>query len=259
MTAPQLHYYDIDDGITAFSSTRQGGVSDGDYAQFNINEYCGDDPEHIAVNRKALCHTLGIKEEALIVPHQVHGTEIRQIGRELLTMPDEVRRIILDGVDGVMTDVQGVCVGVSTADCIPVLLYDTRHHAVCAVHAGWRGTLQRIVQKAIAMMRASYSTVSSDIKAIIGPGISLDAFEVGQEVYDAFKEAAFDMTKIAEMRDKWHIDLPQCNRIQLMEAGVSEQNILSSGICTYSSSSEYFSARRLGINSGRIYNGIMIK
>ena len=97
-------------------------------------------------------------------------------------------------------------------------------------------------------------------KAIIAPGISLDAFEVGDEVYDAFRKASFPMDKVARRYgEKWHIDLPEANRLQLVACGVSEKNIFLSGVCTHTSYEDFFSARRLGIKSGRIFNGIMIK
>ena len=158
-----------------------------------------------------------------------------------------------------MTDVPQLCIGVSTADCIPVLLYDSIHRAVSAVHAGWRGTVLRIVQKAVEAMHNAYGTAPADLQAVIGPGISLDSFEVGDEVYEQFLSAGFDMQPISRRDAKWHIDLPMCNRLQLMEAGIPSNNIQMTNICTYQQYDRYFSARRLGIQSGRIYTGILIK
>ncbi len=251
MSSPKLTYYDIGKRVVAFSTTRQGGCSTGNYAAFNINAYCGDSEEHIETNRKSLCQLLGINDNCLVMPHQVHGCEVRRI--------DGPQNDIIEGVDAVMTDIPQVCVGVSTADCIPVLLYDEAHHAVCAVHAGWRGTVLRIVQKGVEAMGDTYGTEPSSLKAVVGPGISLDSFEVGDEVYDQFEEAGFDMSAISRRDAKWHIDLPECNRIQLTECGVDNVNIQMSGICTYQHDDQYFSARRLGIHSGRIYTGIIIK
>ncbi len=158
-----------------------------------------------------------------------------------------------------MTDMKGLCIGVSTADCIPVLLYDEAHHATCAIHAGWRGTVKRIVKKAIASMQAAYGTLPQQLKAQIGPGIHLDSFEVGDEVYEAFSNEDFDMPSISMRKEKWHIDLPECNRLQLIKAGVTSQNIKVSSVCTYQQVNDYFSARRLGIKSGRIFTGIILK
>ena len=251
MISPQLTYYNMGTGVTAFSTTRQGGCSTGNYAAFNINGYCGDDEVNIAANKVALCGLLGIDSNRLVMPHQVHDCVVRRI--------DGPQQGVIEGVDAVMTDVPQLCIGVSTADCIPVLLYDSTHRAVSAVHAGWRGTVLRIVQKAVEAMHNAYGTAPADLQAVIGPGISLDSFEVGDEVYDQFLSAGFDMQPISRRDAKWHIDLPMCNRLQLMEAGIPSNNIQMTNICTYQQYDRYFSARRLGIQSGRIYTGILIK
>lgn len=268
--APQLLRYDIGSGVTAFSTMRHGGVSHGNYAAFNINEYCGDAPDSVAQNRMALAATLGLEPELVIMPHQTHGAVVRRIDAGFLALSADARRMLLEGVDAVMTDVRGVCVGVSTADCIPVLLYDEEHGAVCAVHAGWRGTLAQIVLTAVKEMRLAYSTRPDRLRAVIGPGISMDAFEVGQEVYDEFQNAGFDMLGISMQMPpmhpdddsgaplKWHIDLKECNRRQLLHAGVKAENIQVSDICTYSDSDNFFSARKLGAKSGRIYTAAIV-
>ena len=259
MEKPVLHFYDFGPEVKAFSTTRQGGYSEGNYGQFNINRYCGDSPEHIAQNRQALCQLLDIDDRHLLMPHQVHLTEVATIDADFLRLTADERQQRLEGVDAVMTDMSGVCVGVSTADCIPVLLYDAEKHAVCAIHAGWRGTVARIVEKAVKAMTATYGTNPSNLVAQIGPGISLDSFEVGDEVYDAFAQAGFNMQSISERREKWHINLPLCNKLQLMAMGVKPEQICMSDICTYKSHDTFFSARRLGINSGRIFTAILMK
>jgi copper oxidase (laccase) domain-containing protein len=111
----------------------------------------------------------------------------------------------------------------------------------------------------VETMRDTYGTAPADLQAVIGPGISLDSFEVGDEVYNQFLSAGFDMQPISRRDAKWHIDLPMCNRLQLMEAGIPSNNIQMTNICTYQQYDRYFSARRLGIQSGRIYTGILIK
>jgi len=256
-TAPQLHYYDMASGITAFSTTRIGGCSEGNYSQFNMNCYCGDSPAAIAHNREALCQLLGIADDRLIMPHQTHETRVACIDRHFLSLSAEQRREALEAHDALMTNVEGVCIGVSTADCIPLLLCDTEHGAIAAVHAGWRGTVARIAQKTVEAMTKAYGTCPSQLKAQIGPGISLDSFEVGQEVYDAFRQAGFNMSAISRLQEKWHIDLPECNRLQLIEAGLPTEAVSLSNICTFKQYHTFFSARRLTIHSGRIFTGIM--
>ena len=259
MEKPVLHFYDFGQEVVAFSTTRQGGYSEGNYGQFNINRYCGDNVEAIAKNRQALCQLLDIDDSRLLMPHQVHLTEVATIDDGFLGLDSDGRQQCLEGVDAIMTNLSGVCIGVSTADCIPVLLYDSVHHAACAVHAGWRGTVSRIVEKAVQAMTATYGTYPADLVAQIGPGIGLDNFEVGDEVYDVFVQAGFDMHAISERREKWHINLPQCNKLQLMAMGVPSERIGMSDICTYKSHDTFFSARRLGINSGRIFTAILMK
>lgn len=260
---PALLEYDLGEHVRAFSTTRQGGVSVGAYASFNANLYCGDDVQHVQQNRELLCQFLGLPFSHLLMPHQTHHDKVCKIDESFLSLSQSEREQRLEGIDALMTDLPDVCVSVSTADCIPVLLYDDVHHAVAAVHAGWRGTVSSIVRKTVERMKEVYHTDVNDVKAVIGPGISLDAFEVGDEVYDAFQSAGFPMMQIAkryvlsEEKTKWHIDLWEANRWELLQSGVPFSHIHLSGICTYSHNDRFFSARRAGIHSGRILNGIM--
>ncbi len=236
---------------------RGGGVGQGTYSSFNITHYCGDAPENVSANRKLLCKELAIDDTHLILPRQTHGIETLHVDAAFLALDKESRFQKTEGVDAIFTRERGVCIGVSTADCIPILIYDEPSQTVAAIHAGWRGTVRRIVEKCIAIMSDGRSLPHA--KAVIGPGISLAAFEVGDEVYDAFSAATFPMSRIAErFSEKWHIDLWEANRLQLLSCGLRPENIHLSGVCTYSSHEEFFSARRLGISSGRIFNGIML-
>lgn len=185
---------------------------------------------------------LGLRLEDLALPRQVHSDNV-------LWMKEAGRP---EATDAVITDKPGLCVCVKTADCIPVLLYDTRKRVVAAVHAGWRGTVSRIVQKTIKQMQPLNPT---DLHAIIGPGISLEQFEVGDEVYEAFHDAGFPMERIARKAERWHIDLWEANRWLLEELGV--RDIYIQGTCTRTSE-DFYSARRETINTGRNYNGIYI-
>lgn len=270
MNKPELHFYELANNVVAFSSTRHSGVSKGNYAAFNINRYCGDAPEDIEQNRKSLANCLEIDVNKLIVPHQIHSDSSRIIANEYFKLPANIREQIIEGVDAVMTNELNVCIGVSTADCIPILLYDTKYHAAAAIHAGWRGTVKHIVQKTIKEMGIVYQTKPQELQVVIGPGISLQNFEVGDEVYEQFANACFDMERIArrfrvmqpkegELPLKWHLDLKLSNRIDMETMGVLPQNIIDEGICTYDNTNDYFSARKLGVDSGRIYNGIILK
>ena len=224
MASRNLIIYDTPSWLTAFTTGRDCGVE-----------------------------ALGLQIEDLALPRQVHSANVcwmKEAGRP-------------EATDAVITDFPGLCVCVKTADCIPVLLYDTRQRIVAAVHAGWRGTVSRIVQKTIVEMKP---VSPADLHAIIGPGISLEWFEVGDEVYEAFKEARFPMERIAKTLSSsplrggrvgaWHIDLWEANKWLLEQMGV--EDIFVEGTCTRSSMN-FYSARRETINTGRNYNGIFIK
>ena len=163
---PELEQYNFGDDIVAFSTTRHGGVSKGNYAELNINPYCGDDPKDVSANLKTLCDALEITTDHLILPHQTHQTVCRAITPEYFDLSNEKRKEYLEGVDAVMTDMPKVCVGVSTADCIPLLYYDTEHKAIAAVHAGWRGTLAGIATKALEAMAKQYGTQPGKVRTV---------------------------------------------------------------------------------------------
>ncbi|MBO4674392.1 MAG: laccase domain-containing protein [Bacteroidaceae bacterium] len=236
--------YDTPQNITAFSTTRDGGVS--------------------------------IDIPRLLMPlHQTHETQTVIIDEEFLNKNPLEQALSLDGVDALSTNISNVCICVRTADCIPVLLWDDTTHIVSAVHAGWKGTQRRIVESNIDLLRETYGTSAEHLHAIIGPGIGPESFEVGDEVYDLFAEAGFPMDKLAKRYppmhsntphglpphygegSKWHINLWECNRLQLIEKGVNPEHIHVSGIDTYTNYDRFFSARRHF--NGRIINGIMRK
>lgn len=254
-TMEQLKY-SIHPGVTAFS-TKRGGA--GSYGGFNITHYCGDSMQHVAECRAQLCKELNIGDEQLILPRQTHGCEVLNIDAAFMSESRERQAERLHGIDAVITALPRTCIGVSTADCVPVLLCDTQKRVIAAVHAGWRGTVAGIAQRCLEEMSVLHSCEAQDIKAVIAPSIGCDAFEVGDEVYAAFEEAHFPMEKIATRQEKWHIDLWEANRLQLLSCGIKAVNITVTGICTHSNHTEWFSARRLGIESGRIFNGIMVE
>ena len=235
--------------IFAFSTTRHGGCGEEAYATFNCTHYCGDNPGHVKANLETLSALLPVHPRVVVIPRQTHTTNVRVIA-DVPTSEE------LQDVDAVVTHLKGFCLCVSTADCVPVLLYDKDKQVVAAIHAGWRGTVGRIVEKTLEVMRLHYGSKGKDIVACIGPSISLESFEVGDEVYAAFEEAGFDMNCIARRYEKWHLDLWEANRMQLLACDVLPEHIEVAGVCTYRCHEDFFSARRLGIKSGRILSGI---
>lgn len=248
--------------ICHFVTTRMGGTSDGAYGSFNCSPYSGDEAEAVLQNQQLLCRVLSCSTEQLVIPFQTHGTQMGIIDADFIAQSQERRQELLHGVDALITQEPGCCICISTADCVPVLLYDKEHQVVAAVHAGWRGTVNYILGLTLERMRTMYGTEGSDVIACIGPSISLESFEVGDEVYEAFRTNGFDMGRISTFKKesrKHHLDLWEANRLQLLDFGVPGHQIEVSGICTYLEHETFFSARRLGIKSGRILSGIMLK
>ncbi len=184
----------------------------------------------------------------VILPlHQAHSAEVRRVPQEI----DDIT-----GVDALISDVPGIRVGVKTADCVPILLFDEEHIAVGAVHSGWKGTVKNIIGATVERMVRDFGTDVRVLKAVIGPCIQVRAFEVGEEVYEQFKALplfercgmpAEYMTSITDpTQKKWFIDLPEICRLQLHEAGVLHRNIEVRKECTYSLHDQFYSARRLG-------------
>lgn len=247
--------------IFHFVTTRKGGCSSGTYATFNCSPFAGDDSECVRRNQQLLFEIMPGQPRELIIPHQTHDTKSLVVDHTFLSLNIREKRERLEGIDAVVTREKGCCLCISTADCVPVLLYDTRNRAVAAVHAGWRGTVNYIIGHTLERMRSVYGTDGQDVVACIGPGISVESFEVGDEVYEAFRLKGFDMSRISFKKPqtgKHHIDLWEANRLQLLDFGVPACQIEVAGICTYIHHEEFFSARRLGIASGRILSGIMI-
>lgn len=247
--------------IFCFSTTRHGGFGEGTYASFNCTPYTGDNAENVSRNQ-ALLHSLLPLPNQLVIPYQTHGVRTLVIDDKYVKAAETERFVSLQGVDALVTNLPGFCLCVSTADCVPVMLYDKVHQAVAAIHAGWRGTAARILEVALQRMSSVFGTRGEDTVACIGPSISLEAFETGDEVYRIFQECGFPMEYIARRHvqtGKWHLNLWEANRLQLLDCGVPAQQIEIAGICTYGRCGDFFSARRLGVNSGRILSGIMIK
>ena len=196
----------------------------------------------------------------VIQGHQVHGSSVAIIDRTWMTREE------LEGYDAFITNLPGVAIGVRTADCVPILLYDPVRRVIAAVHSGWKGTVLKISHGVIDMMEEVYGTDSVDLRAVIGPCIGPDSFQVGEEVAEKFKDAGFPMPRIwsfhgpgdgTPMSGGHHIDLFAANEWLLQERGIREENIRVDAIDTYQDPS-FFSARREGIQCGRNINSIKL-
>ncbi len=246
--------------ITHFCTTRIGGVSTGNFASFNITPYSADNDNNFRLNIQILSDETNIPTENFIFPFQTHEDKVLVIDRQFICQTNDKKKDELQRIDAIITNEKNICIGVTTADCVPVLLYDKNKRIIAVVHAGWRGTCARLVEKTISKMQETYESDSKDIYALIGPSISPEVYEVGSDLIAPFSNAGFEVNTIfSERKEKLFLDLWEANRQLLIKSGVPPSQIQVSGICTFSQYQNFFSARRLGINSGRMYSGIMLK
>ncbi len=246
--------------IAHFCTTRYGGVSVGNYASFNIGPYCGDNAVNRKQNLHILSHKIGIDPEKIIIPFQTHESVVKIIDESFFDLNEKAKFEFLNGVDGLITQQKGICIGVTTADCVPVTVYDKKKHIIGIAHAGWRGTCKKITSKLIDKMITDFGSNPENIFAAIGPSISVNVYNVGEDVIKAFDTAGFPINKFSKFRENhYYLDLWKANEWLLTEMGVPVHHIEIAGICNFTEHEKFFSARRLGIKSGRMLNGIFLK
>lgn len=229
--------------VHALCSTRQGGCSAGPYANLNLGNHVGDTAAAVAANRQRFAE-LAAMPSAPVWLNQVHSTEVVQL---MAPTQNEIT------ADASFTRACGVVSCVMTADCLPLLLCDEQGTQVAAIHAGWRGLCEGIIERTVQQFAKPAS-----VMAYLGPAIGPAAFEVGAEVKAAFVARQAEATsafKPASAEGKWLADIYALARQRLMRAGVSA--IYGGNHCTYSQSEMFFSYRRDG-QTGRMASAIWL-
>lgn len=222
-------------GLVAGVSTRHGGLSEAPYASLNLGKHTDDSPELIEKNLALFCAELSISPADLARSYQVHGDKIWVTGRPGYQ----------SGFDAMISVEPGVFAGIGIADCTPILLADPVTGVCAAIHAGWKGTVAKIVEKTARRMIENRGSNPADILAYIGPCISVKHFEVGDEVAAQFDEAFKSRKGV-----KWHVDLKAANAAQLEKLGI--QQIEIDPACTIEDNDTYFSHRKEKGITGRM-------
>ena len=249
-------------------STRTGGVTtayrpEQRAGELNLGFTQPDARENVLENRRRFLEALGVPDANLVTLRQIHSSLVRRVRRA------DASRVPAWKGDGMMTDTPGLLLAIQTADCIPVLVADTKRQAVAAFHAGWRGTLKRIVESGVNRMRVEFGSRPEDLAAAIGPGIGACCYAVGEEVRTDFssqfgyaRELFFEVSDADPVREKYpllfltarapghsnlgpslHLDLMEANRRQLLDAGLGAEAITVIGDCTRCQNNRYFSYR----------------
>lgn len=252
--------FEKESNVIHFSTTRVGGVSGGTYASWNMGNFSDDDPVNINRNRNMLAQMFFMNLSNFVIPHQTHSDKVVKIDDAFLRQDQSELINALYGVDATVTNQKEIFLCVTTADCVPVLLYDRKNKVIAAIHAGWRGTVSRIVEKTIDLMVREFGSSPDDMLAAIGPAIRMENYEVGEEVVSEFEENGFNLTDVSIKEfGKIKIDLKEINRQELIRLGISEKQIEKSDLCTFDNADLFFSARRQTIHSGRMLTGIMMQ
>ncbi len=232
--------------IIALQTTREGGVSEGEFASLNLGLSSGDLPERVLKNRELLSEAIGIKQKQVVCSNQVHGDAV------LIAE----RGGTYNAYDALITNRAGVFLAVSVADCTPILIYDAVHQAIAAVHAGWRGTAKSVLYKTLLKMNEVFGTKGKDCFAFIGACICGEHYEVGAEVAAHFPT---EVKQYDASRGKFLLDLKAANQLQLEAFGVPTAHIEVSPHCTYEEHDRFFSFRRSKGKTGRMFALIGLK
>lgn len=233
-----------DAGFAHAFSLRDGGVSDAPFGTLNLGRSVGDEEECVWENHIRFAARVPYPRDGLFEVSQVHGTSVRLVSAD--EDPLVVRR---EEHDALIAPAGGLTVGVRTADCVPILLADTQHGAVAAVHAGWRGAVNHILGRTLERMQAEFGTDPGALVAAVGPHIRAAHFEVGDEVALAAEAAAPGAGVVVRGGAKPHVDLAALVRHQLLSAGVTRVDDV--GGCTFEDAARFFSYRRDAGRTGR--------
>jgi polyphenol oxidase len=257
-------------------STRPGGASELEALRdgresvenvLNLGFSDWDERERVLANRKKFFHTIGADKMRVVTMRQIHSDVVHRVDSADSAVIDQPRK-----GDALITRERGVLLVVQTADCIPILLADTKRWAVAAIHAGWRGTVRRIAAKALGRMQMEFGTRPEDVIAALGPGIGQSCYEVGPDVAKEFHaqfpasrewfDGPFDSLVSDGNDPNWlpwltmrppghqpppptaHLDLIAANRAILTDAGIPAAKVFSSGFCTGCRLDLFFSYRR---------------
>ena len=220
---------------------------------FSLALHTGENVKNITENRKMIASFLkSDKKLHFIVANQTHSDNIKIISKKETKGWESVEDAVED-CDALITSEKNIVLTILTADCVPVLLYDSKKKVVAAVHAGWKGTKSKIVAKTVLEMSKVYGCEPQNIIAGIAPSIGSCCYEVGEDVAKHFFDTPDGYTQKGE---KYMLDLPFINKKQLLDVGLREENIEMSDVCTACEVDRYFSYRKEQGCSGRFMSMI---
>lgn len=248
--------------VTHGFSTRMGGVSEGIYASMNLSYTRGDKEEAVTENFVRFARALEVCPENYVFSDQTHTTNIR-----VVTEADRgkgfVRARDYQDIDGLVTNVKGLVLSTFYADCVPLYFVDLKQKAIGLSHSGWKGTVGKIGRKTVETMEREYGSKPEDILVAIAPSICRECYEVSEDVAVEFKKI-FPKEKHGKIMDdkgngKYQLDLWECNKRILLDAGIRKENLSVTNICTCCNSDLLFSHRASQGKRGNLGAFLMLK
>ena len=226
-------------------STRLGGVSQGIYSSMNLSFTRGDEEDSVRENYNRIAAAMGFRAEDIVTSDQTHTSNVRKVTEKDRGKGITVLRDYTD-IDGMITDIPGLVLATFYADCVPLYFVDPIHHALGLSHSGWRGTVGRMGQHTIEVMRREFHSDPGEIIAAVGPSICQDFYEVSEDVASAFaKEFSGHECEILIEKGggKYQLDLWKSNEIVLRDAGILPEHLAVTNLCTCCNPNLLFSHR----------------
>lgn len=241
-------------------STRIGGVSTGKYATMNMSFNNGDERDAVIENYRRLCECEGIDINRLVLSRQTHTDNVKIVTEEHIGTG--IFREAFQDIDGLITNCRGIGLVTQYADCTPLVFLDPVKRVIATSHAGWRGTVKQIGKKTVEKMVADFGSNPADIITGIGPCISSCCYEVDGPVYNEFVKLSYlnlDKILTTKPNGRYMLDLVEANKQILMAAGIREENIDLSDICTCCNANELHSHRASNGERGNLALIIALK
>lgn len=248
--------------VTDGFSTRLGGVSEGCFSSLNLSFDRGDDRAAVEENFRRMGEALGVRCEDMVLSQQTHTTNIR-----IVTDEDRGKGITRErdytDIDGLITNVPGICLVTTYADCVPLYFLDPVKKVIALSHSGWRGTVGKIGKKTVELMHDNFGSDPDDILAAVGPSVCQDCYEVSADVTDRFKEvfdrSAWDELFYEKPDGKYQLDLWKANEKIFLEAGIRKDHIAVTNVCTHCNSGLLYSHRAMGDKRGNLCAFLALK
>ena len=243
-------------------STRLGGVSEGFLGSMNLSYTRGDDPAHVDENYRRMAAAIGVKPEHMVCTHQTHTTNVRIVTREDAGKGVTREKDYTD-VDGLITNVPGICLVTFYADCVPLYFVDPVKKAIGLSHSGWRGTVGKIGKVTVELMQKTYGSDPKDILAAIGPSICQDCYEVSEDVIvkfqKSFEEKYWPELFYQKENGQYQLNLWKANELVFEEAGILKKHIAVTNVCTHCNPDILFSHRTTGNKRGNLSAFLALK